>query len=60
MAALTTALVGLGWLNFVYKFCVLDPDLYWHLAVGNWIVEHGAVPHTGILSHTAANLPWTA
>ena len=42
------------------KFCVLDLDVWWHLKVGDWIVEHYAVPHTGILSRTAANRPWVA
>jgi len=39
---------------------VRDPDVWWHLSVGQWIVQHHAVPHTGILSSTAANLPWMA
>src|SRR5208283_5444508 len=42
------------------KFCVLDLDIWWHLKVGDWIVEHYAVPHTGILSRTAADRPWVA
>jgi len=42
------------------KYAVRDPDLFWHLKVGDWIVEHSALPHTGILSRTAANLPWVA
>ena len=29
-----------------------DPDSYWHLAVGRWIVEHGTVPTVDPLSHT--------
>ncbi len=42
------------------KFCVLDLDIWWHLKVGEWIVQHFAVPHTGILSRTAAERPWVA
>jgi len=42
------------------KFCVLDLDIWWHLKTGDWIVEHHAVPHTGILSRTAAARPWVA
>jgi hypothetical protein len=42
------------------KFFVLDLDIWWHMKVGDWIVEHLAVPHTGILSRTAANRPWVA
>jgi hypothetical protein len=42
------------------KYAVRDPDLFWHLKVGDWIIEHSALPQTGILSRTAANLPWVA
>jgi hypothetical protein len=42
------------------KYFVLDSDIWWHLKVGDWIVDHLAVPHTGILSRTAANRPWIA
>ena len=38
--------------SLLLKFCVLDLDIWWHLKVGDWIVEHFAVPHTGILSRT--------
>lgn len=60
LAALTTALSALTWYILLLKYSVRDPDLFWHLSVGDWIVQHGSVPHTGILSHTAANLPWVA
>lgn len=42
------------------KFCVLDLDIWWHLKVGEWIIQHHAFPHLGILSRTAANRPWMA
>jgi hypothetical protein len=42
------------------KFSVVDNDLWWHLKVGDWIIEHSAFPHTGILSRTAADRPWAA
>jgi hypothetical protein len=42
------------------KFSVLDLDIWWHLKVGEWIVEHRAFPHVGILSRTAADRPWMA
>ncbi|MGA9530213.1 MAG: hypothetical protein WBS24_19015 [Terriglobales bacterium] len=42
------------------KFCVLDLDVWWHLKVGDWIIQHLAVPRTGIFSRTAANRPWVA
>jgi hypothetical protein len=37
-----------------------DPDSYSHLAVGRWIVEHGAVPHVDPFSHTMSGAHWIA
>ncbi|MGC1891055.1 MAG: hypothetical protein WA709_34110 [Stellaceae bacterium] len=37
-----------------------DPDTYLHIAVGRWIIAHGAVPHYGIFSGTMAQAPWVA
>jgi hypothetical protein len=37
-----------------------DPDTYWHLAAGRWMLEHGAVPHTDPFSHSMPAAPWTA
>ena len=37
-----------------------DPDTQWHVAVGRWIVAHGAVPWTDLFSHTFAGQPWIA
>ena len=42
------------------RFSVVDNDIWWHLKVGDWIIEHAAIPHTGILSRTAADQPWMA
>lgn len=39
---------------------IQDYDLWWHLADGRWIVEHGAVPWTDSFSYTAAGRPWIA
>ena len=39
---------------------LLDPDTYWHIAVGRWILAHRAVPHVGIFSETMPNAPWVA
>ena len=37
---------------------VEDFDTWWHLASGRWILAHGAVPHTDVLSHTVTDHPW--
>lgn len=60
LGALVLLLTGMGTLALKHKFFLIDFDIWWHLKVGDWIVQHGAVPHTGILSRTAANRPWVA
>ena len=37
---------------------LLDPDIYWQIAVGQWIVDHRAVPWTDIYSFTMQGKPW--
>lgn len=39
---------------------VLDPDVWWHLKTGEWIVQHHAVPHTDPFSYTRTGQPWMA
>jgi hypothetical protein len=37
-----------------------DPDLPMHLAVGKWIIDHGAVPHMEPFAWTRAGAPYFA
>src|ERR1700674_383644 len=37
-----------------------DPDLWWHLRTGQWIVESGHVPHSDPFSFTRAGHPWVS
>lgn len=60
LSTLGVLLALVGWHSFKVKYSVLDLDIWWHLRVGQWIVEHRAFPHTGILSRTAADRPWAA
>src|SRR5271165_2122292 len=60
MLVLICLLTAVAARAMLLKFSVLDLDIWWHLKVGDWIVEHHAFPHTGILSRTAANRPWAA
>ncbi|MGH7013512.1 MAG: hypothetical protein ACREEL_05050 [Stellaceae bacterium] len=41
---------GIGLMN--------DPDIYWHIVVGRWILAHHAVPHVGIFSGSKPAAPW--
>lgn len=37
-----------------------DPDSHWHIAVGHWILQHGAVPSVDTYSFTLPGQPWIA
>jgi hypothetical protein len=39
---------------------VLDPDIWWHLRVGQWVVEHAAVPAADPFSQPGLDKPWVA
>lgn len=39
---------------------VTDTDVWWHLRIGQWIVEHKAIPHTELFSTFASGKPWAA
>ena len=60
LLALTGLIVGVGTESFSKKITVLDPDMWWHLSVGDWIVHNHAFPHNGIFSRTAADRAWMA
>ncbi len=60
LLALASWLIVLASIDFGAKLTVRDPDIWWHLKVGDWVVQHHAVPHAGIFSRTAGNYPWVA
>lgn len=35
-----------------------EPDIWWQLAAGRWMLEHGAITHTDMFSYTMAGHPW--
>jgi hypothetical protein len=35
-----------------------DSDTYWHIVVGQWILDHRAVPHVDLFSFTMHGAPW--
>ena len=60
LVTLASLLVIVGVIAFNLKFSVLDLDIWWHLKVGDWIVQHAAVPHYGLFTWTADDRPWVA
>ncbi len=54
-----------GVLVYLYVFyagsgLLNDGDTFWHVATGQWILQHGAVPSGDPFSHTMPGAPWTA
>ena len=43
-----------------YHPCVIDPDIWWHVSIGDWIAQHHAVPHVDFMSRSVAGTPWQA
>ena len=39
---------------------VTDPDFFWHLKVGQWIIDHGAIPHTDLFTYTVRDHAFVA
>jgi len=39
---------------------VIDPDLWWHIPVGRWILTHAAVPSSDHWNIWGVGLPWRA
>src|SRR3954454_7825308 len=37
---------------------LLDPDTMWQITVGQWILDHRAVPETDVYSFTMRGQPW--
>ncbi len=59
------ALVLAALYSFPVFFCLhigdaRDPDVWWHLRTGEWMLQYGAVPHTEPFSIFGAGKPWVA
>jgi len=39
---------------------VVDPDLWWHIVIGRWIIQHQAVPHFDYWTMFGTGLEWRA
>ena len=60
LLVLAVLLVIIAAPSLLPRFSVVDNDIWWHMKVGDWVLEHKAFPHSGILSRTAADRPWMA
>ncbi|HEU4686630.1 MAG TPA: hypothetical protein VFS39_19135 [Nitrospira sp.] len=45
---------------WVLQPVIIDPDIWWHLAAGQWMVEHGQLPDTDPFSAYGEGKPWIA
>ena len=43
----------------IWRRFYLDPDIWWHIRVGDWIAHHHALPHYAIFSQYS-DRPWVA
>ena len=60
-AAATAAVLAIpAFLVITTGKAVLDPDIWWHLRAGQWIVAHHGLPHHDPFSYWAAGHPWEA
>ncbi len=41
-----------------YLIPIYNPDLFWHLSAGRWILEHRCLPRVDWLSFTMSGAPW--
>ncbi|THD75345.1 MAG: hypothetical protein E7812_17505 [Phenylobacterium sp.] len=37
-----------------------DPDTFWHITAGGWMIDHRQVLHTDVFSYTYAGKPWAS
>src|SRR5216683_2908384 len=56
---LLVALAVYAPLLFAPRALLSDPDTYWHIATGRWIITHGAVPYLDVFSFSMPGAPWT-
>jgi hypothetical protein len=59
-ATVLAVLFAVPGLASMYLSYVADPDIWWHLRAGEWILQHRAFPHTDPFSIYGMNRPWAA
>src|SRR5688572_994597 len=50
LAAACVTLTIAAYFSITSSAAMVDPDIWWHIGVGDWIVDHVTLPRTGILS----------
>ncbi len=60
LAFLVALVCVVGTRAMQHRYFIVDTDIWWHLRVGDWILLHHAMPHTGLFSWTADARPWMA
>jgi hypothetical protein len=58
--SLAAGVILYGVILFAGNRLLNDPDSYWHLVVGRWILEHRAFPTTDPFSFTMTGTHWIA
>ena len=54
------------WMSVVFMVAayltgpIVDPDLWWHITAGRWILDHGTVPHLDYWNLFGVSRPWRA
>ena len=46
-------------LLFAARGVLGDPDTYWHIAMGRWIIAHGTVPRSDVFSFSMQGAPFS-
>ena len=59
-ALLRGVLFAIPTLLCLYAAIVSDPDVWWHLRAGDWMLAHHAVPRTDPFSLGGAGHPWVS
>jgi hypothetical protein len=59
-ALVLTLLLAIPALICLHAATVADPDIWWHLRTGEWIIRHHDIPRTDPFSSLNAGKPWQA
>jgi len=59
-ATVLAVLFAVPALMCAHAACVTDPDIWWHLRTGEWMLAHHAAPRVDLYSAELAGHPWLA